>query len=283
MSISDSRSAPPLKETLTTYAAGHFAQLASRDLINGLSRRELWLGLALFDIKQRFRRSIIGPFWLTISTAVMLGALSLVFGTMFQQDISIFVPYMGTGLILWGLISSVILESGTAFTQAEGYIRNVPMPTSVHVYRMLARNIIAWSFTVVIYVAIWALFIRTISWTFLLFLPGLLIVFANLFVVSFVVAILSTRYRDIPQVVASVVQVIFFLTPVFWSIETLPNHPAFVTLNPIYHLLEIVRAPLLGKLPSPDSWIWAIVMLVVGAPIAFLLYRRAYPRIPYWV
>lgn len=273
----------PSDEATTTYTAGNMGRHAIEDLLEGVAQRSLWLGLAVFDIRQRFRRSMIGPFWLTITTAVMLGALSLVFGTLFQQDLSDLVPYLGTGLILWGLMSSVVLEAGMAFISAEGFIRNVPMPVSVHVYRMIARNFIAWSFSIVIYIAIWLIFVRSLSWTYLLFFPGMLLLFGNLLWISFAVAILSARYRDIPQVVASVVQVVFFLTPVFWSIETLPTHPAFVSLNPIYHLLEIVRAPLLGEMPSAASWIWGIGMLVVGTPIALLLYRRAYARIPYWV
>lgn len=257
--------------------------LADADLLAGIRRHELWFGFAIFDVRQRFRRSMLGPLWLTLSMGIMVAALSLVFGTLFQQNIDHLVPHLATGLIFWGLISSTVIEGGASFTAAEGYVRSVPMPTSVHVYRMFARNVITWSFNIVIYVFIWLIFLRTLSWEYLLFLPGLVLLLANLLWAAFVVAIISTRYRDIPQVIASVVQVVFFVTPVFWSVESLPSRPAFVSLNPAYHLLEIVRAPLLGQAPLAMSWFVAGALAVIGFPIAFLLYRRAYPRIPYWV
>ena len=94
---------------------------------------------------------------------------------------------------------------------------------------------------------------------------------------------LSTRYRDIPQVIANVIQVIFFVTPIFWSPETLPNRPAFVVFNPFYHLIEIVRAPLLGGCRAAMSWGLCIGMALVGCGFTAWLYRRAHARIAYWV
>jgi ABC-type polysaccharide/polyol phosphate export permease len=94
--------------------------------------------------------------------------------------------------------------------------------------------------------------------------------------------VLSTRYRDIPQVIATVIQVVFFLTPIFWSPNALPNRPAFILLNPFYHLIEIVRAPLLGEVPTMTSWVFCIGMAVAGLGFVAWLYRRAHARIAYW-
>ena len=100
---------------------------------------------------------------------------------------------------------------------------------------------------------------------------------------SLAVGVLSTRYRDIPQLVTNFIQVMFFLTPIFWSPLTLPNRPAFVTLNPFYHLIEIVRAPLLGDVVSSASWALCIGMAAAGLGFTAWLYRRAHARIAYWV
>ena len=274
------RPAPPPE---VVYSAGRMSSLAVGDIIAGLRRHDLWWGFAVFDIRQRFRRSMLGPLWLTISTGVMVVALSLVFSTLFQQDIAGLVPYLTTGIIFWTLISSILIEAGATFVSAEGYVRSVPMPTSVHIFRMLARNLLTWSFNIVIYVLVWAMMVHSLSLQYLAFIPGFVVLALNLIWMAFVVSIVSTRYRDIPQVIASVVQVVFFVTPVFWSVDSLPSRPAFVSLNPFYHLLEIVRAPLLGQLPQASSWLICCGLLVVGFPMAFLLYRRAYPRLPYWV
>jgi len=116
--------------------------LALLDLWYGLKRQELWWTFAVHDIKQRFRRSTLGPFWLTLSMGIMVAALGFVFSNIFKQEISIFIPYLATGLIFWGLLIAMIHEGCTSFIAGEGYIRNVPMPLSVHFYRMFARNLI---------------------------------------------------------------------------------------------------------------------------------------------
>ncbi|HWW47924.1 MAG TPA: ABC transporter permease [Xanthobacteraceae bacterium] len=257
--------------------------MALTDLWAGLRRYEVWWIFAIHEIKQRFRRSVLGPFWLTLSMGVMVAALGLVFGTLFNQDMRSFLPYLSTGLIFWGLMTTVINEACTAFIVSEGSIRNVPMPLSVHLYRMMARNLIIWTMNMVIYLAVIVYFGVRPNANFFLFIPGFLLLLVNLFWMAMVASILSTRFRDIPQVIASLLQVVFFVTPIFWSIESLPTRPAFIHWNPFYHLLEIVRAPLLGAAPHALSWMIAVCLAIVGIPVALWLYRRAYPRIPYWV
>jgi ABC-type polysaccharide/polyol phosphate export permease len=95
--------------------------------------------------------------------------------------------------------------------------------------------------------------------------------------------ILSTRFRDIPPVIQNVLQVVFFVTPVFWSIESLPSRPAFVLLNPFNDLLELVRTPLLGGEVSLRTWVVCAVMALVGGTATILLFRRTFARIAYWV
>ena len=96
-------------------------------------------------------------------------------------------------------------------------------------------------------------------------------------------AILSVRYRDVPQIILNIIQFLFFLTPIFWSPENLPQRPSFVHFNPLFHLIEIVRAPLLGKNAEIESWVICMAMAFVGSIITAFLYRRAYARIAYWV
>lgn len=266
-----------------TIRADHLAREAMEDVAQGLVQYEIWSSMALHEIRQRFRRSTLGPLWLTLSMGIMVGALGLVFSTLFQQNIANTLPYIATGLIFWGLLTSCITEGTTAFIGSETYIRNVPLPISVHIYRSLARNLIIWSFNMAIYLLVLVIFPVPINWAMLLFIPGFALYLLNLTWISFAVAVLSTRYRDIPQVIINLVQVIFFITPVFWSLETLPNRPAFVVLNPFYHLLEVVREPLLGRMASPLSWVIAAATAAAGFAVTAYLYRRAYARIAYWV
>ena len=270
--------APVIRISAEAVPAQAFA-----DLLNGARLYELWSRFAFHDIRQRFRRSVLGPFWLTISMGTMVAVLGLVFSTLFHQDVAKTLPYISTGIIFWGLLTSCINEGTTVFISAESYIRNLPMPLSVHFYRMMARNIMIWGFNMAIYLVVVIYFGLMPGWNALLFIPGFILFLINASWISLAAGVLSTRYRDIPQVIANVIQVVFFLTPIFWSPESLPNRPAFVVFNPFYHLIEIVRAPLLGEVAPLLSWGLCIGVALAGLGFTAWLYRRAHARIAYWV
>lgn len=270
-------------EAPRTITAADVPVLALRDLWDGARHYEMWISFAYHDIRQRFRRSALGPLWITLTMGIMVGALALVFGSIFGQSISQTLPYISVGLIFWGLFSSCVNEGTTVFINSAGYIRSVTIPLSVHVYRMLAKNVIIWAFNMVIYVVVFFAFSQSLTLNHLLFFPAFVLFMVNVAWISLVVAILSTRFRDIPQVITNLLQVVFFVTPIFWSPESLPTRPAFVAYNPLDYLIEIVRAPLLGTAPTPLAWLVVSIMAVLGLVVAALLYRRSYGRIPYWV
>lgn len=258
-------------------------QQAMADLMDGAQRYPLWGHLAYHDIRQRFRRSILGPFWLTLTMGIMIGAMGLVFSTLFKQDIGQTLPYIAIGIIFWGLLTNCINEGAQAFISAESFIRNVPVPVSVHFYRMMARNVFIWLFNMAIYICIIAVFRISLDWSVILFLPGFTLFLINTAWIALASAILSTRYRDMPQVITNVIQVVFFVTPVFWSPSVMSHRPAFVALNPFYHMLAIVREPLLGAQAPMQSWLFCIGLAIVGLTFTIWLYRRAHARISYWV
>lgn len=256
---------------------------AMQDLLEGARRFPLWLRLAWYDLRQRFRRSVLGPFWLTLSMGVMVMALGLMTATVFGQDPARGLPYIATGLVCWGLISNAINDGTTVFTAAEGFIRNVPLPLSVHLYRMLARNVMIFGFNLVIYLVVLVWFRLNPGWGVLLALPGLALLVLNASWMALAAGVLSTRYRDIPQLISNLLQVVFFLTPIFWSPATLPRRLAFIEFNPLYHLVEVVRAPALGEPVPAQSWLFCIGFAVLGCAATALLYRRAHARLAYWV
>jgi ABC-type polysaccharide/polyol phosphate export permease len=257
--------------------------MALADLRDGFARHELWLNFALHDIRQRFRRSMLGPFWITISTGITILALALVFGTIFGSDPSAFIPYLSAGMIFWNYFSITMTEGSVIFVQSAADVRSVPIPLSVHLYRMLARNFVVLLHNLVILVVVILVFQHWPTWEWLLIIPGFALFFVVLACGTLAAAIVSTRFRDIPQVIASLLQVVFFLTPIFWSAEQLPQRPAIIALNPAFHLIEVVRAPLLGRAPALESWAVAAGLAAVAVVVAYLLYRRAYPRLAYWV
>jgi ABC-type polysaccharide/polyol phosphate export permease len=256
---------------------------AVQDLWESLAQYEVWWRFAIHEIRQRFRRSVLGPLWITLSMGIWVSALGLVFTTLFNQPIDALLPYIATGIIFWGFFTTSLTDGSTVFIGNDSYIRNVPLPLLFHLFRMLARNLIILGLNMVIFVIIGMIFGFHFNWASLSFFPAFVLFTFNVSWMALACGILSTRYRDIPPVIQNVLQVVFFVTPIFWSIDNLPNRPAFVQLNPVFDLLQIVRAPLLGGDFPLRSWIVCLAMAAVGGVLTLILYRRAYARIAYWV
>jgi ABC-type polysaccharide/polyol phosphate export permease len=255
---------------------------AGADLVEGLKRYEFWSKFAFFEVRQRFRRSVLGPLWLTASMGIMVGVLGFVMSEISHQDVATALPYIATGIIFWGLLTSCINDGSGIFIGNANTIQNVPLPISVHLYQMLARNVIIFGFNMVIYLIVWVIFRLPLGLHTLLVVPAFALFVLNMGWMALAAGIISTRYRDIPQVITSLIQVTFFVTPVFWRPDTM-SRPAFVAYNPLYHLLELVRTPMLGGYPPLESWIWGVGLLAGGGLVTLWLYRRAQPRIAYWV
>ena len=203
--------------------------------------------------------------------------------SIFQTDIKTFLPYLALGFIVWGFLSTTINESCSAFTESERIIKQVKVPFSVFVLRVVWRNFIVLMHTIILFIPIAIFFQISPDFAALFVLPGLAILCINLVWVGLVIAVLSTRFRDIPQIVTSVMQIAIFATPVMWQVSSLRDKTLIADINPLYHWLQLVRGPLLGEVPSTLSWIVSIASAVGGTVLALLLLRRASRRIAYWL
>ncbi|MFA6230592.1 MAG: ABC transporter permease [Rhodanobacter sp.] len=237
------------------------------------------------DVRQRYRRSALGPFWLTISMGVMIGTIGLVFGEIFKTPLTEFLPFLAAGMIFWNFIASVVTEGCASFIAADGIIKQLPIPLFVHVMRMIWRNILILGHNIVIFPLVLLAVGRPLSWLAVVSIPGFMLVVVNLTWVSLLLGVLCARYRDLPQIVANVLQVFFYLTPIMWMPASLPGHTATYLLkfNPVYYVLSVARAPLLGELPTLSDWMVSLGLAVFGWLVALLVYGRYKRRIAYWL
>ncbi|WP_373291647.1 galactan export ABC transporter permease subunit Wzm/RfbD [Nocardia camponoti] len=265
---------------------------AFADMRAGFGQRELWLSLGWQDIKQRYRRSVLGPFWITIATALQALAMGLLYSTLLNQPLREYLPYVTIGLIVWGVISASILEGADVFIANEGLIKQLPSALSVHVYRLVWRQFLFFIHNAAIYVLLIVVFAvwRDLGWSLLLAIPAILLLFANAMWVSIVFGIFATRYRDIAPILGSMTLMLFVLTPVMWSTKALQDaggqlsdRAKLVEIVPTYHYLEIVRAPLLGDPVHWRSWAVVGVITVVGWVVAVFALKQYRARVPYWV
>lgn len=258
-------------------------RLAVNDLVTGLSSVQVWAALGWQDVKQRYRRSQLGPFWLTISTGIMVSILGPLYGKLFAQDFSAYFSFLAIGFVLWQLISQLIIDACTTFIQAESFIKQIKLPLSVHILRVVWKNLIFFFHNLVVVVVVLVYLQVPVNASLLLFPLGVLLFAFNAFLYGMIIAVICARFRDIPIIVTNVVQAAFFLTPILWQPGMLGRHAWSVNLNPIYHFIEIMRAPLLGKVPDAVSWLAVGVSTILGCLLAAFVLKHYRARVPYWV
>jgi lipopolysaccharide transport system permease protein len=255
------------------------------DILAALKRLPMVGVLGWQDVRQRYRRSALGPFWITLSMGVMIATIGIVFGQIFKSPLEEFLPFLTIGMVLWSFIAAVVTEGCTGFIAAEGIIKQLPLPLFIHIMRMIWRNFIIFGHNIVIFPLVLLAVGKPLGWVALVSIPGLALLILNLAWIVLLLAILCARYRDLPQIVASVLQVVFYLTPIMWLPKLLPSRAGMYLLdgNPMFHLLEIARAPLLGQLPTSANWIAAAAMAVLGWGFALFVFGRYRRRIAYWL
>ncbi|WKU20879.1 ABC transporter permease [Advenella alkanexedens] len=237
------------------------------------------------DVRQRYRRSALGPFWLTISMGIMISTMGLVFGQIFKSPLTEFLPFLSIGIILWGFISVSISEGCTSFIDAQAIIKQLPIPLFVHIIRTIWRNILILAHNIVIFPLIFIAVGKSLNLTMLISILGFLLLIINLTWITLLVGLLSARFRDLPQIIASILQVVFYLTPIIWMPSLLPQRANLYLLdiNPVYHLLEIVRSPLLGNFPTITNWVVTLILALFGWTLTLVMYGRYKNRIAYWL
>lgn len=262
---------------------------ALEDLWDGLRARDLWAHLGWQDVKARYRRSFIGPFWITISMAVMAAGLGVLYSALLGIPMRTLLPSVLVGFIAWNFISGCVLEGAGAFIANEGLIRHVPSPMSVYAYRNVWRQLLFFVHNLVVYGVLLIVFPQPLNWWSLLAIPALVLLAVNGTWMTLVFGIISTRFRDVPPVLGSLMQLAFYVTPIVWQYDVLVKNAGvgdrarIAKLNPFLHYVEILREPMLGQPILWSSWMVVGVLTVLGWALTFVLYRNYRSRISYWV
>ena len=285
MSSAETTIAPAAELTLRadmTFATRN--RWAKADIRDGLRLWRLAWALGWLDIRLRSRGSMLGPFWLTISTGVMVAALGGLYSVLFKLDLREYLPYLALSQVLWGFLAALVSEACTVFTEAEGVIRSVRMPFFVFSMRGLIRNVIALGHNIVVIVVVFVIFQMWPSWEAFMALPGLLIWVIDALALTLLLGAFCARFRDIQPIVNSVMQIAFFMTPVIWKPDQLgPEGIKRLAFNPFFDLLEIVRGPILGSDIAATTWIGAIGYSLLLCALSWVFFVRARGRVAFWI
>lgn len=239
--------------------------------------------LAWSDTKARYKKSVLGPFWPTLTNLLGVVGLSLVWAELMNQDMQTFVPQLAIGLIAWQLISSVLIDGPMVFVRQAPMIRNVAIPAWFFAFRALARHLINLLHNIVIVVGVLIYSAIPMTPHTLLVFPSLLLVVLNLYWVIHLLGLLGARFRDIEHLVTGVVPILFFISPIIYRADRLPVGLNLVWLNPVSYMIEAIRAPLLGQ-PIPTlAYPVLTAMLVFGGLLTWLHQRTAGKNLAFWV
>jgi ABC-type polysaccharide/polyol phosphate export permease len=253
------------------------------DMLAAIAAYDLWSFLAWQDIKIKYRRSKIGPFWITVSMAVFCVALGFVYSQLFKTEISELLPFLAIGLVVWSFVSSCVGEMPNLFVDNAAYIKDMRINPLTIVLRVLTRNTIVFCHNLLIVLGIYLYFGIWPGWVGLLAFPGLLLVMLNLLAIGIPLSIVGARFRDLSQITQSILQVVFFITPIFWFPRLLAEGSWIIAANPVAYFIDLVRSPLLGHAPEPISWGLSSLTLLATSLIAAWVYRSKSARIAFWV
>lgn len=241
--------------------------------------------LGWHDVRQRYRRTVLGPFWLTISTAILILTMGLVFTHVYNSKAAEYIPFLAVSLILWGFFSTVINEGCELFISSESIIKQLPISLLMYLYRMMWRNVVIFGHNIIILPFIAFIFGIQPNIFILFAIPGLILMILNLSWICIVLAIVCSRYRDLIRIVSSLLQILVYVTPIMWMPSFLPANIQvyLVQSNPLFHIFDIVRSPLLGQVPATLSWIVSLSCCVFGWIFALILFGKYKNKIVFWI
>ena len=256
---------------------------AIADVVMGLRRWRLAAALAWLDIRNRYRGSVLGPFWLTLSTGVMLLGIGITYSTLFRLSLVEYLPHLAVSLVVWNFISQMVTEATTSFVQSEAIIRQMPLPYTIHALRCMLRNLLIAAHNLPLILLVFAACGTFPGWEVLLAIPGLMLIALNGFALALLLGMVCARFRDIGPIVGSVMQLFFFLTPIIWKPQLLGEWAVLLPFNPFYVILETVRGPLIEGGGALIAWAAALFYTSINVVVAAAFLVRFRSRVAFWV
>lgn len=257
--------------------------LVRHEVSEALKRLDLAFHLAWSDTRSRYRRSVLGPFWLVLGTLIGVGGLGFVWGTLFDVDRENFIPMLSIGLVTWYLLSASITEAASVFYANRDLLLNMPVSSLLVSMLLLLRQLINFAHNFVVVIVVLLIFPQHVTPTAFLAVPGLLLVSINLLWIIQFIGYFGARYRDLAPLLAAIMQPLFFLTPVLFRPGQLGASAIIVELNPLTYFLALVRDPLMGNVPPASAWLIVVFMAIAGWVAALMLTASKRHRLAYWV
>ena len=257
--------------------------VALSDFREGLGLYELWLHQGWVDVVRRYRRTRLGPLWHTIGLGAFIAVMGVLWGTLLRAEPISYFRHVTTGLISWSLISGTITAATSLFTANRATALSIRFPFTAFAFAHVWKHVLVFSHHLVLWLLLLVFAGPLLTGATWLAIPGLLFVVVNLAWISLLIGVASLRVPDLGPAVGTIMQVMLFATPVLWSPDLLgPELHQLSQINPLYHLLSVLREPLKGAAPDPSAWVFCAVSAVVGWTATLFVFGAVRHRVTYW-
>lgn len=254
------------------------------EMLRGFADWRRWAWLGWNDVRLANRRSLLGMWWPTLSIGIFVFGVGLLFASVLDRDVSSFLPYVALGWTAWNLISNGVVQGTLCFINAKHVLLEAVLPVNAVPLRALVKLALNYVLSLLVVVAVFFYVQRPVGWEALLILPGLIVNLLTLHGAMLLLGILATRVRDIQMLVEAGMRLAFFLTPIIWMpTATTQERNALIDYNPFYYMIEIMRAPVLGELPSLFQYAVAVSLMLLANLLALVVFKIFKSRLVYWL
>lgn len=258
--------------------------MAAADVINGLKNYKFWHYMAMTEMRRRYRRTIIGPFWTTLSIGFFIFFMSIVLSGLWSSSPKEFLPYFCSGYISWILLSTLITEGCGTFIANEGYLKQLSIPYINYACLTTWRNMVVFAHHLVVFALVLLYCQLPLNFNLLYIIPGLFITFICGVWGTLLLGMLCARYRDVQQIITSLLQLAMFATPIMWKSDQLGRKGLLLAkYNVLFHFISIIRMPLIGECPPLETWLVTIISTCLLGAFTFWLFSKKYRYIIYWI
>jgi len=282
------------ESTVTTRPQAPYAPLdasfvqalpaAFEDVVAGFRRHRSWRYLAVEHVKNSYRRTVIGPWWLTAQSLLYVVGLGFVFSRINGRPLKEFLPYVAVGYLTFMLLSGLIRGGSQVFIAQAGALKSTRQPLSALVLRTVAIEAIQFGHNVLIVGVLLAARLIEPSWWLAAAPPAFLVILINGFAVGLWLGPTVARFRDVGPAVDSVLQVLVFLTPIFYPSSIFRGSEHWIVAwNPFGYFIDLFRACVLGGRPGLTTVVGAAAFTLANVVVAGIVFTRTRSRLPYWV
>jgi ABC-type polysaccharide/polyol phosphate export permease len=253
------------------------------DILDGFTKWRLWLFLGYQDIKQRYARSVLGPLWLVMGLGATIIGVGFLYSQIMRSNPGTYLPFIAISLAIWNLISAIITDSTAIFQANASLIKSVSIPYSTVILRCIVRNGIVFLHYLIAVIITFVIAEYPVDYKVIFAIPGLILVVANMFWISICLGMLCARFRDMAQMTQYTLLLAQFATPVIWMPSQVSAQSPYLLFNPIYHLIELIRAPIFEHSLPVNSFIFCTIMFLIGTTVSVFLFNQNKRYINFWL